>query len=77
MDRNIDATATSTTGRANPERFVDKLVKVITDPDSTDADTSEAVRLISKYGADELARCDRVRYQAEGSEGYTFTFNRE
>ncbi|WP_252177893.1 ankyrin repeat domain-containing protein [Endozoicomonas sp. 4G] len=42
---------------ATLEEFVDSLVKVITNPDSTDAETAQAVRLISKYGADQLARC--------------------
>ncbi|WP_257281269.1 ankyrin repeat domain-containing protein [Endozoicomonas sp. ISHI1] len=58
QQRNImkrEAMAIST-GDANPERFAESLVKVITDPDSTDPDTSEAVRLIAEYGADELAR---------------------
>ncbi|WP_448218766.1 ankyrin repeat domain-containing protein [Endozoicomonas sp. 2B-B] len=44
------------TGRDNLEPFAESLVKVITDPESTDADTSEAARLISEYGADELAK---------------------
>ncbi|WOG28395.1 ankyrin repeat domain-containing protein [Endozoicomonas sp. 8E] len=43
-------------GRHDLESFAESLVKVITDPGSTDADTSEAVRLISVYGADELAK---------------------
>ncbi|WP_257287138.1 ankyrin repeat domain-containing protein [Endozoicomonas sp. SESOKO2] len=43
-------------GRVSFERFAESLAKVITDPDSTDADTSEAVRLVSEYGADELAK---------------------
>ncbi|WP_422139237.1 ankyrin repeat domain-containing protein [Endozoicomonas sp. ALC020] len=44
------------TGRDNLEPFAESLFKVITDPESTDADTSEAARLISEYGADELAK---------------------
>ncbi|WOG28396.1 ankyrin repeat domain-containing protein [Endozoicomonas sp. 8E] len=44
------------TGCPNLKRFADCLAKLITDPDSTDADTSEAARLISEFGADELAK---------------------
>ncbi|WOG28394.1 ankyrin repeat domain-containing protein [Endozoicomonas sp. 8E] len=41
------------------EEFVDRLVKVITNAESTDADIAEAKRLISEYGADEISKCTR------------------
>ncbi|WP_422139238.1 ankyrin repeat domain-containing protein [Endozoicomonas sp. ALC020] len=53
-----DAMATST-GREKLEEFVDRLVWVITNADSTDADIAEAKRLISEYGADEISKCTR------------------
>ncbi|WP_448218765.1 hypothetical protein [Endozoicomonas sp. 2B-B] len=52
------AMATST-GRDKLEEFVDRLVSVITNADSTDADIAEAKRLISEYGADEISKCTR------------------
>ncbi|WOG28393.1 ankyrin repeat domain-containing protein [Endozoicomonas sp. 8E] len=52
------AMATSA-GRHKLEEFVDRLVSIITNTDSTDTDIAEAKRLISEYGADEISRCTR------------------
>ncbi|WP_422472911.1 ankyrin repeat domain-containing protein [Endozoicomonas sp. ALB032] len=52
------AMATSAS-RDKLEHFVDRLVWVITNADSTDADIAEAKRLISEYGADEISKCTR------------------
>lgn len=54
-----DAVAIST-DRDKLERIVERLFKIITDADNTDADIEEAKSLISEYGADELAKCTGV-----------------
>ncbi|WP_257281266.1 MULTISPECIES: ankyrin repeat domain-containing protein [unclassified Endozoicomonas] len=54
-----DAMAIST-DRDKLERIVERLFKIITDADNTDADIEKAKSLISEYGADELAKCTGV-----------------